>query len=243
MIDIHCHILPEVDDGSGSMKESIHMVEIAINTGVNEIIATPHSNIPGSFQNYIDTNFFCRFTLLQNEIEKNFLPLQIYPGLEIFCTNKTVDHLLDGSLITLNNSRYPLVEFDFTEYSSSCFEKLKKLTAAGFTPIVAHPERYEFLLDDEDAVGKIKQLGCLIQVNRGSLFGRFGPAAKYNAEKILDYRLADFIASDAHSPYMRTTAMDDAYEYICEYYSDDYAELLLEYNPRCVIENKEITPY
>lgn len=243
MFDIHCHILSGVDDGSDSLKESVRMAEMALERGTTAIIATPHCNIPDSFQNYIDFDFMRRFDELRQAVEDEYLAIDIYPGQEIFCTGRTLGFLKEGKLLTLNRSRYPLVEFEFGEYSSAVYRKLSELVAEGYVPVVAHPERYSFVSEDENAAAKLKEIGCLLQVNKGSLFGRFGRGAEQNAHDMLRHRLADFIASDAHSPYMRTPVLDDTHEYISEYYSVDYADFLLDENPEHVILDKKIMTY
>ena len=243
MYDIHCHIVFGVDDGSDSIEESVKMARIACDSGVTAVVATPHCNIPDSYTNYWDREIFERIVLLRNALNKNGLPIKIYCGQEIFCTNRTAELLKSGKLITINNSRYALLEFDFNEYSSSVYEKLLKIISEGYIPIVAHPERYAFVSEERDAAMRLKSMGCLLQVNKGSLSGSFGRDAYENAYRILDRRLADFVASDAHSPYMRTPNMEEAFETVCEQFSMDYADLLFEENPKRMIENKSVFSY
>lgn len=240
MFDIHCHILHGVDDGSDSFEESVKMVKIAESGGTSAIIATPHSNVPGSYQNHWNITLAAQITMLNSRLSAEGVSVRIFPGQEIFAAGSFLSLLKSGKLLTLNNSVYPLVEFDFYEYSESVYMKLEQLVAEGFVPIVAHPERYAFVNEEEDAIIRLKDIGCLLQVNKGSLKGSFGRAAHFSAHRLLASQLADFVASDGHGPYVRTPYLEDVHEMISEMYSLDYAELLLRDNPKLVIENKKI---
>lgn len=240
MFDIHCHILHGLDDGSDNIEESVRMAKLAVENGTNAIVVTPHSNIPDSFQNNFGREYAKKFRELSARLKSEGIPLKIYPGHEIFAAGSFVELIKKKKLLTLNGSDYPLVEFGFTEHPDSVFMKLRSLLAEGLTPIVAHPERYEFVQYEEEAAEYIKKTGCLIQVNKGSLMGKFGRTAQAAAHRIMEARLADFVASDAHSPYIRTPRLANAHEMISELYSYDYAQLLLCENPMKVIGNQKI---
>lgn len=240
MVDIHCHILPGLDDGSDNIEESVRMARLAVEGGTRAIVVTPHSNIPNSYRNYCDKDYVERFRALNSRLKEEKIPLKIFPGHEIFAADNFIELIKNKKLLTLCNSDYPLVEFNFTEHSDSVYEKLEMLTAEGLTPIVAHPERYAFVAEDDFAPFRLKTLGCLLQINKGSLKGNFGRSAYFASHYIIENELADFVASDAHSPYMRTPYLADAYEIISEFHSEEYADLLLNVNPSCVLQNKKI---
>ena len=239
MIDIHCHICYGSDDGAENLETAVEMAGLAYKNGVNGIAATPHCNVPGAYANFWDEALHEKIRCLRTELKARDIPVEIYTGQEIFCTNQTVRLLDSDKLITLNHSRYPLLEFDFYEFSESVYSKLRAVAAAGYVPVVAHPERYAFLSEEEDAVCKLKAIGCLLQINKGSLEGRFGRNAFYASRRFMEQRLADVVASDAHSPYMRTPDMTNVHELICEEYSYEYADLLLEDNPLRIIQNRD----
>ena len=241
MNDIHCHILYGLDDGSVSIEESVEMARLARSGGTKKIIATPHSNVTGSYRNMWCPEFENMLKRLNGRLAEQGADIEIFPGQEIFCGESFIDFLLDGKLITLNGSKYPLVEFDFYEHSDSVYMKLRRIVSEGYVPVVAHPERYAFFCEDETAALKIKSMGCLLQVNKGSITGSFGRTAAKAADFLLRNSFADFVASDAHSPYMRTPFLGDAFEYVAENYSYDYAHLLFTDNPLSVIENREIS--
>ncbi|MBQ6067360.1 MAG: hypothetical protein IJK89_11140 [Clostridia bacterium] len=243
MFDIHCHICYGSDDGAENLETAVEMVALARECGTTGIAATPHCNVPGSYGNYWDETLKEKIALLRSTLSERKIPVEIYEGQEIFCTDKTARLLREGKLITLNGSRYPLIEFDFYEYAQDVYEKLRAITAEGCVPVVAHPERYAFVAEEEDAVFKLKNIGCLLQVNKGSLEGRFGRDAFFASRRLMELRLADAVASDAHSPYMRTPDMRHAHELICEEYSYDYAEFLLEENPRRILRDEDTNRY
>ncbi len=240
MVDIHCHILPGLDDGSDNIEESVRMARLAADGGTKAIIVTPHSNIPDSYQNYCDKVYVDKFRELNSRLKAEEIPLKIFPGHEIFAAGNFIELIKRKKLMTLNNSDYPLVEFNFIEKADSVYTKLQMLVAEGFTPIVAHPERYAFVAEDDFAPFRLKTMGCLLQINKGSLKGSFGRNAYIASHNIINQDLADFIASDAHSPYMRTPYLADAYEIISEIHSEEYADLLLLKNPVKVLQNKKI---
>ncbi|MBO5360723.1 MAG: hypothetical protein J6B25_07785 [Clostridia bacterium] len=240
MVDIHCHILPGLDDGSDNLEESVRMARLAVDGGTKAIIATPHSNVPDSYRNYCNKSFVDTFNTLKERIKQENIPLKLYAGHEIFASGDIVTLIKTKRLLTLRNSRYPLIEFAFKERAEIVYQKLGELVAEGFTPIVAHPERYAFVAEDEFAPMRLKSMGCLLQVNKGSVKGSFGREAHVVSKSLIKHEVADFIASDAHSPYMRTTYLSDVHEIICDIRSQEYADLLLSINPEKVIRNKKI---
>lgn len=240
MIDIHSHILFGLDDGSDNLEESVRMAHIAVNSGVKAIIATPHSNVPNSYQNFWCADISQRLSQLNKRLEADRIPLRVFPGNEIFSTDDIIEMIKSKKLLPLNNSDYPLIEFDTYERSASAYRQIEALIAEGFTPIIAHPERYAFVHEDPNSIIRLKKRGALIQINKGSLKGSFGKTACRISCRIIEKQLADFVASDAHSPYMRTPFLEDAHEAVSLMSSFDYAELIFNNNPAKVILNKKI---
>ncbi len=243
MIDIHCHILQGIDDGSSSIEESVKMAMFAESGGTKIVVATPHSNVPNSFQNLWDSSLLKKIKEINKILSENQCTVRIFPGQEIFCSGRFLSLLKAGKLITLNDSKYPLVEFDFFEHSSNVYSRLEQLLAEGFVPIVAHPERYAFVCEDSSAAMRLKNMGCLLQINKGSLNGGFGRDSYVEAHRLIEEQLADFVASDGHSPYMRTPFLGDIHEMISDLYSESYADILLKINPKLVLQNKEIVTF
>lgn len=240
MFDIHCHIIPCVDDGSGSITDSLEMAELAARSGTCGIIATPHCNMPGVFDNFRSADFDAKVNELNSILSNRNIPVTVYPGQEIFAYGDIVERIKNNELITLNNSRYLLIEFDFSASEQDMLKYLQRITAQGYVPVVAHPERYSVFCEAPEKIGHISCAGALIQVNSGSIQGSFGYYPERAAAYFLKNQLADFVASDAHSQYSRTPELLPVHEIICENYSYEYADLLLNENPRKVINNKEI---
>ena len=113
MIDLHCHILPGVDDGAATEDESCMMARLAVDSGVTALAATPHCGVPGQFDNFVDEHFLARFGALKAMLEREHIPLRLYTGMEVFVTEETPRLLRQGRLLTLGGSRYLLVEFGF----------------------------------------------------------------------------------------------------------------------------------
>ncbi len=240
MLDIHCHILPDIDDGSGSFGESIEMAVMAENSGMLAIIATSHCNVPDSFDNPWNSSMHDLFMSLNRALISAGNLIRIFPGQEIYAADGFVDRLKSGELITLNNSVYPLIEFDFEEHQASVFTKAEQAVSEGYIPVIAHPERYGFVHENPDAVKELKKIGCLLQLNRGSINGKFGRRAFHSAHSMLEQGIADFVASDSHGPFVRTPVLSDVHELISEKYSYEYAQRLMHINPMKVLKNKKI---
>ncbi len=240
MFDIHCHILPGVDDGSGNLNDSIEMAQLAAESGTKGIVATPHCNISGMFNNYYNAEFKEKFLHLKHALQQKSIPVEVYSGQEVFLSSHFEEHLEKGELITLNGSRYMLVELDFKIDAADAFSRLERLISYGCIPVVAHPERYGFVIENPDVIRKIRSVGAFAQVNSCSLTGEFGHLIQETANIIVRNRFADFVASDAHSQYSRTPSLAQVHELICENFSYDYADVLFKINPVKLLNNETI---
>ncbi len=240
MIDIHAHILPGVDDGSPDLESSLAMAEMAVESGVTHMVATPHCNIPRRFSNYWGESLQRQFEYFRHALRRARIPLHLYTGMEIFGTFDTPELLQEGMLTTLGGSRYPLIEFPFHGFGRQATEILDAVVSLGYRPVVAHPERYRYTQEDPALLNDWVEMGCLLQVNRGSLLGRFGRAEEALAIALVDRRFAFAVASDAHSHLVRTPWMQDVRDFLCDQFSDDTAQQLLEENPRKLLKNAEI---
>ena len=236
MIDLHSHILPELDDGAQSLQDSIAMARMAVDSGVTAMVATPHC-VHDRTRDVYDA-----WNLLQQALKENEIPLKLFLGMEIFGTMDTARLLMDGKLFSLNGSRYPLIEFSFRSDGIEETRILRSVCKAGFRPIVAHPERYAYIQQDPEIVNRWHRMGCLLQVNRGSLMGRFGRHAHAMAFELVDRGFAAVVASDAHSPRARTPWMEDVWKMLSKEISPRCSRTLLLDNPKRIIKNEEIPP-
>lgn len=240
MIDIHSHILPGIDDGARDIYDTLDMAAMAVESGVTKMIATPHCNLLGRHDLYFAREYKEAYQYAAEALEREQIPLKLYPGMEVFVTSNLPELLAEGRIMTLNESRYLLVEFDFEEdedYASVMLEKILKMKAV---PVVAHAERYLFVQEHPEIAKEWHKRGIPIQVNKGSYFGRFGRRAARTAEYLTDRYLVTAVASDAHSPEWRTPYMEDVYSELLEEYPRGYIRALFEENPRCILENRPI---
>ncbi|MBR5094185.1 MAG: hypothetical protein IK095_03735 [Oscillospiraceae bacterium] len=243
MIDIHSHIIPGIDDGSASMDDSLELLLMAAESGVTTLVATPHCNIPGEFENYAGPDLEQRFARLDAAREKAGIPVKLCRGAEIYATPELPQLLRDGKVWTLNGTRYFLVEFSFREDPGFCEAILHRCRSLGFLPIVAHPERYIFIQDDPQLAYEWCTAGYGLQLNKGSILGRFGPGPKHTSELLLQHGLAACVASDAHSPIQRSTHMSEVSWYLIEEYGEAYRRLLLEEDPARILSGRELLGY
>ncbi len=240
MVDVHSHILPNVDDGAASWEDALILVEIASESGVEKIVATPHCNAVGAYENHYDEALAQKFRELKSRINAAGIDIELLPGMEVFANSDVPALLSKGKLLTLNCSRYVLTEFGFEESVAFTFAYLGRLLAMGCIPVVAHPERYPFVQNDPNLVFEWMRLGACTQVNNGSIFGKFGHSAKKTAMQLLNNDLVTVIASDAHDPEYRSTSMFDAYEYMESVFDEEYAQVLLNENPDRIVSDKSV---
>ncbi len=243
IIDIHTHILPGIDDGAQNLKESIQMARTAYESGVKTVFVTPHCNIVGNFDNYYDESLREAYLELKEALHKEQIPIQLVLGMEVYATEEVPELLQCGKIITLNKSRYLLLEFGFRIDISLMDYLIREVTELGYELIIAHPERYPYVQKNPEMVYSWLEKGCYIQINKGSVLGGFGDRARKTALYFLNYGVVSFLASDAHSPDIRTTDMSRVYDFILSNYGGEYAKLLFEVNPIGVMENRKLTNF
>lgn len=236
MIDLHSHILPQLDDGASDLYESLEMARMAVRGGVHTMVATPHCTDDRAYE------VRQAWELLHAGLREAGIPLRLKMGMELFGTWDTAQLLLEGKLFTLAGSRYPLIEFDFVSDGEGQTQILQDVIRVGYQPIVAHPERYRYVQQEPRLINRWKRMGCLFQINRCSLLGRFGGSAQRMAMELVDRGFATVIASDAHSARVRTPWMADVRQMLEEEFSPTAAQYLLRINPRRIIKNEELPP-
>lgn len=240
LIDLHCHILPGVDDGSQSMRESLGMARIAVASGVGTIVTTPHSNQVGRFENYATPQLQRVFEAFCKELERNRIPLRVLPGMEIFAVGDVVEKIRHKLLCPIAGTQYYLVEFPFSAPADEIEHTLREMLAAGFVPLIAHPERYACVQREPQRLAHWRALGCAAQLNRGSVQGRFGTKCAAAADFILQRGLADVFGSDAHSAYRRTPELGSLREYLTRRVGGEQGRRLLEINPTRLLNRETL---
>lgn len=240
MIDLHCHILAGVDDGAASEAESCMMAQLAVDSGVRTIAATPHFDPRRGEERELGRVLKESFCRLERLLCAQEIPLELRSGMEVFSTTDTPRLLREGCLLTLGGSRYLLLEFGFDSSAAFAEHILEEVRAQGAVPVVAHPERYRFVQQRPELLYRWLERGCVLQVNKGSFFGRFGRRAARTAHWCLREGCLHLIASDAHSPYQRTPRLSDIHEYISETASQAAADLLLSQNPAHILADRPV---
>ena len=243
MIDLHAHILPGLDDGARDMEDSLGLAELALEGGVDTLVATPHSNQIGRFENYYTEELKKAYTDFCETLDREKLPLKVLLGMEIFASPDMGRKIRQSSLVGLNHSDYYLVEFPFDAEPGWIGERLADILDEGKTPLIAHPERYYCAQDYPLLIYEWIRMGCRTQMNKGSIFGKFGRHAAKLADIMLENGLTTCISSDAHSPYARTTYMADVRSYLRDRMGEDTAFVLLEGNARRIITNRSIAQH
>lgn len=237
MIDIHSHILPGIDDGARDVYDTLEMALIAVNSGVKAIIATPHCNIPWSDGNYLGSAYREALQKARNAVAQERMPIKILSGMEVFVTFDLPELIKDGKILTLNHSDYLLVEFEFGEDPEFVDVMISRLKELGIKPVIAHPERYEFIKEDIMFAKRLVKAGCVLQANKGSFLGHYGSRSEKTAFDMVKAGLLQVIASDAHSPVARTPYMLDsrrAVKAFCD------TKVLFETNPQLICLNKPL---
>lgn len=236
MIDIHCHILPGIDDGAESAAVACKLARRAVERGVKTIVATPHCNLPYPHPFHRGWRYRESLAMFRALLRQEGIPLEILPGAEVFANRETLRERLDeGSLMTLNHSRYLLVEFPFRASEGEINSLLREIAKRGLVPVIAHPERYVALQNHSALAAQWYEAGYVLQVNRPSLEGTLGYGAMDTAYELLSMGLAHVVASDAHDLYYRPTGLRcERLEQCC---SESYLHELLIENPRRIISD------
>ena len=242
MTDLHTHILPGLDDGARDLYDTLAMADLAVRSGTTDLIATPHCNLPYLYENYYNGAYQDAFEAAARAIEEEGIPLRLWPGMEVYCTADLPGLIEEGLVVPLNGSRYLLMEFDFGEDPAFAARMLGEVQALGLTPVVAHPERYHFVQPRSECLLRWAEMGCALQVNKGSLLGRFGRRAAQTARWCLGEGCVHLLGSDAHSPWRRTPRMEETWAYTADFDSPEIADFLLRDNPRRILEDQPIRP-
>ena len=237
MIDIHCHILPGLDDGPDSFEMSCQMAEMAVADGVTHIIGTPHASQDHPF---IPNLVKQRRDELQSLFEGR---LVLATGCDFHLSFENLQEIQTApDRFTLNQKNYLLVEFADFSIPPSLDQALHEMQLAGIQPIITHPERNPLIRAQPERLFRWLRQGCYVQVTAQSLSGRFGRAAQEVAEEWLDAGAVHFLASDAHNVTSRPLRLKEAFDELAKARGEDVARALLIENPLAAFEGKPL-PY
>ncbi len=240
MIDLHCHILPNIDDGPSDIEGSMAMCRMASDDGIKIIVATPHFK-PGLFSLPTAEEVTSSAALLNEKIAKKGLDLKILTGAEVRITPDTLDYLEAQDFLTLNqNNKYFLAELPMRDLPEDWELRLGAITRAGYRPLIAHPERnYSFLKNPYKLVRAVRN-GAMLQLTAESLIGRGGEAIQEFSNFLLAEGLVHAIATDSHSITSRPTRLSDAVMAASEIIGEDKAIDLVTIIPEAIINGEEL---
>ncbi len=231
MIDIHCHILPFIDDGAKTIEESIEMARIAAKDGIRKIVATPHVGEKMVSSEVIKD----KTNELNSLLIELFIPIAILPGAEIIA-GMPVDSVKKYSI---NNNGYVLIEFPHSHLPHNAIEILQNIISEGLKPIIAHPERNPSIFKKPDMlINLVEKTGVGVQITASSLSGDFGRKIRSCSQYLLKKGAVDIIASDAHSAHFRTPKIFKALKAAGKIIGRNNAQKLVYDNPEAVINGE-----
>ncbi len=240
MIDLHCHVLPGLDDGSRLLEESLDMVRTAVKNNIHTIVATPHT-LNGFFINEWEDVVSLTRTV-QAAIDAEDIPLKLYPGMEAQVCPELLDALTAGRAATINdNSQYMLLEFSPFTLPAGSEDLVFKLKLQGITPVIAHPERHLILQKNLKLLHSLVKNGALCQLTAVSITGYLGSYVQKSAEMMIKNGLAHVIATDAHSNDQRILALSAAVDIAADILQDySMAEKMVTATPAAIIAGEHV---
>ncbi len=231
MIDLHCHYLPAIDDGSPSMADSLELARAAVADGITHAAMTPHIH-SGRYDN-TRTSVEAVTVQFRKALKEANIPLQIFPAGEVRLSADIID-LLDQDempfLGTYDGFRVVLLEFPYAQIPLGTEKLVRWLLANQVRPLIAHPERNKAVMQNVERIAPYVSMGCMMQVTAASLVGGFGPAVQECAELMLDRGWISLVASDAHNMEHRNSRLTEAYEWLVarggELLAENYTNIL-----------------
>ncbi len=240
MVDIHTHVLPNVDDGPKDWEGSLQMLRRAAEAGVRLLAATSHQ--PGGRRGPRPPLPAVRTMVdeLNARARQAGIPVRVVPGGEIYLTEEAADLILAGELPTLNGTRYVLVEFGFDEWPPNVERSVRRLVDAGYWPVVAHPERYRVIQEAPERIYPFLEMGCLFQVNATSLTGYHGQDPQRLAVWLFERGCAHCVASDAHNAHSRPPVLTGARDELARRFGQVVAERATSTVPAAILAGEAI---
>jgi len=235
MIDLHSHLLPGIDDGAPDLATSLEMARAFLAGGVTHVACTPHI-LPGLYHN-TGEGIRGAIAALQQELDRHGLPLRLLTGADNHVVPDFVAGLRSGHLLSLADTRYVLVEPPHHTLSPRLEELFFSIQAAGYVPILTHPERLRWINTDYPVMERLAQNGVWMQITAGSVTGAFGKNAQYWAHRMLGEGLVHILASDAHDPRKRPPNLAEGRAAAARLVGDVEAEHLVVTRPRGVVSN------
>lgn len=237
MVDLHCHILPGLDDGARTIEDSLAMAEDAIQDGITHLVGTPHASPAHVFD-------FPKVQAAREDLQKRLDGrLTLATGCDFHLDHENLTRLKKNSApFCINQKDYLLVEFNEFSIPPAMDQTLHELQLMGLRPIITHPERNAILRAQPERLVSWARMGCFLQVTAGSLSGVFGPGPQEDAWTWIDRGLVHFVSTDGHNTTRRPVKLRFAYEAIAHERGKDLAEALLVENPAAAFAGEPL-PY
>lgn len=235
MTDIHCHLLPYVDDGAFDMDEALELLEQEAGQGVDTVCLTPH--LRQDMFETPDSKLLTMFARLNQAAAENSIPIRLFLSREYYYDSQFRQLLRDNRVMPMAG-KVLLVEFSYGSNWEDLLEAAQLVQEAGYRPMFAHVERYRVIQHDPGVIQTLLAQGVLIQVNADSILGRAGFREKKTARQLLKNRAVTVVASDAHDCRLRTPNLQKCRTYLERKFGRDYARELLETNPRSILSEE-----
>lgn len=236
MIDLHCHLLPGIDDGAPDLSLSLAMARCAVADGITVTACTPHI-MPGYYEN---TGHGIRSAVeaLQLQLASENIPLRLVTGADVHLTTDLVDGLQSGRMLTLNDSRYFLFEPPHNVAPPRMADAVFDVMAAGYHPIITHPERLRWIEEHYPLMQQLARAGVWMQLTAGSVTGRFGKRPQYWSERMLDEGIVHILATDAHNMRSRNPVLSQAVQLVATRLGTQAAQDMVVTRPQAVLDNQ-----
>lgn len=238
MVDLHCHLLPRVDDGSKSMEISLRMAREAVENGVTHALLTPH-HMNGRYVNHKQdvTRLTKQFA---DELDKHNIPLTVFPGQEVRINGNLLEALdNDDILFADTGNRYLMLEFPDDDVPHYTNRMIFDLQQRGITPVIVHPERNTMIMDKPDILYELLQKGCLSQITASSYVGTFGKKVEKFSRQLIEAGQGYVFASDAHDLPGRKYEMRQAFEKLSSEFGNEFARQYAD-NARSIINGEDV---
>ena len=237
IVDTHCHVLADVDDGAQSIDDMRQMLQMAYDEGIRYIIATPHHHPQRGRKPPRELRK--QLKVAREEAAKISDKLRVYLGTEIYFGQDIPERLREGKILTMNKTRFVLVEFSHSDTFEYICQGIQQIQMKGYEVILAHIERYPCMYKDIGNAEHLKHMGVRIQVNADSITGENGWKMKRFVKQLLEHRLVFCVGTDAHSPKGRPPRMRKAAEYVEKKYGEEYARRIFFSNARIMLRKKK----
>ncbi len=235
MIDLHCHIIYDTDDGARTIENSINILKEAEAAGFKKICCTPHYMEP----HYIKTKEEnkARLEIIKEKLLEQNIDIELYLGNEVYVADNMGDLISEGKVSTISDSKYVLVELPITQKLLNADEMIENLVFAGYTVIMAHPERYIYAQKDLKYFDQFLERGVLLQGNYESLLGKYGRLAEKTLKKLLKEEKISLLSTDTHRESSTYTKMGKILKVLKRYAKNDYYDYITEKCQEKILKN------